>query len=473
MKLYDSLLSCNNEILYSEFKQLERIEMEKDSSNVLYGHLDREYITIVKGNGVYVFDENGKRYLDAVGGGVGVANIGYGVKEIVQAITEQAKTLAFIYGGSLDNRPRQELAGKLQQWAPEGMGETKTFFCSGGAEANESALKIAHQYHRERGKSDKRLVIGRWQSYHGNTIATLSMGGRTQWRRMYSSYLLNFPHIVPPYCFRCPWGKSYPGCELDCAYEMRRVIRQEGPENVAAFIAEPITGTSMAAVMPPPEYYPIIRSICDEYDVLFIADEVLTGIGRTGEKWGINHWQVAPDIITTAKGLSGGYSPLAAVIIAEKVWRAISSGSRRVMHSYTFGGNPLSCAAGVATLRYIEEHNLISRSREMGSRLLSALQQELAGLPCVGQVRGKGLLLGVELVMDKETKKPFPIDWKVTRRLEKKALENGLLILGGMEGLIEGIAGDHIQLSPPYVIENEHVDFIVNTLSACISALVC
>ncbi len=445
--------------------------MPEISSNVLYGHLGKEYITIVKGKGVYVFDENEKRYLDAAGG-VGVVNVGHGVDEIVQAITKQAKTLAFVYGGSLDNRPRQELADKLQQWAQKGMGETKTFFCSGGAEANESALKIAHQYHRERGKPDKRLVIGRWQSYHGNTIATLSMGGRTQWRRIYSSYLLNFLHIAPTYCYRCPWRKTYPGCELDCAYELRRVIRQEGPENVAAFIAEPISGTSMVAVMPPPEYFPIIRSICDEYDVLFVVDEVLTGIGRTGEKWGIDHWQVTPDIITTAKGLSGGYSPLAAVMVAEKIWRTIASGSRRVMHSYTFGGNPLSCAAGVATLRYIEEHNLVSRSREIGSKLLNALQQELSDLSYVGEVRGKGLLLGVEIVADKETKQPFPVDRNITRRLVKKAFENGLLIIAGMAGLIEGVVGDHIQLSPPYVMEDEHIDFIVNTLSACISEIV-
>lgn len=441
------------------------------SSSVLYGHLGKEYITIVKGKGVYVFDENEKRYLDAAGG-VGVVNVGHGVDEIVQAITKQAKTLAFVYGGSLDNRPRQELADKLQQWAQKGMGETKTFFCSGGAEANESALKIAHQYHRERGKPDKRLVIGRWQSYHGNTIATLSMGGRTQWRRIYGSYLLNFLHIAPTYCYRCPWRKTYPGCELDCAYELRRVIRQEGPENVAAFIAEPISGTSMVAVIPPPEYFPIIRSICDEYDVLFVVDEVLTGIGRTGEKWGIDHWQVTPDIITTAKGLSGGYSPLAAVMVAEKIWRTIARGSRRVMHSYTFGGNPLSCAAGVATLRYIEEHNLVSRSREIGSKLLNALQQELSDLSYVGEVRGKGLLLGVEIVADKETKEPFPVDRNITRRLVKKAFENGLLIIAGMAGLIEGVVGDHIQLSPPYVMEDEHIDFIVNTLSACISEIV-
>jgi adenosylmethionine-8-amino-7-oxononanoate aminotransferase len=289
---------------------------------------------------------------------------------------------------------------------------------------------------------------------------------------MHSCYLLDFPHIPPPYCYRCPWGLSYPDCDIQCAHELRRVIRQEGPENVAAFIAEPVIGTSMSAVVPPPEYYPIIRDICDEYDILLIVDEVMSGIGRTGKKWGIDHWQVAPDMITTAKGISSGYSPLSALILSEKVWRAIADGSKTVMHSSTYGGNPLSCATGVAVMNYIEEHDLVSRAGEMGNKLMGKLEEGLADLPCVGQVRGKGLFIGVEIVADKETKEPFPVDWNVTHRIEEEAFENGLLILGGVTGLVEGVAGDHFELLPPYVVEDEHLEFMVSTLRKSISKVV-
>jgi len=437
--------------------------VHNNNNYVLYGHFGEEYVTITRGEGVYVFDESGKRYLDAVGG-VCVVNVGHGVQEIVDALAKQAGVLAYSYGGLVDNKLRQELAYKLQQWAPPEMGETKTLFSSGGAEANEGALKLAYQYHWERGKPTKRKVVGRWQSYHGNTIGTLSMSGRTPWRRIHSVFLLDFPHIPPPYCYRCPWDKTYPGCGLPCAYELRRVIQQTGQENVAAFIAEPIIGTSMSAVVPPPEYYRIIRSLCDEYDVLFIVDEVMSGVGRTGKKWGIEHWEVIPDIITTSKGLSSGYSPLGALILSEKVWRAIADGSQNVMHSSTYGGNPLSCAVGIAVLNYIEEHNLVARAGEMGEKLLAKLEEELADLPCVGDVRGKGLFAGVELVADKETKAPFPPEWNVGYRVEIEALKNGLLILAGVTGLVDGAAGDHVELVPPYVIEDEHIEFIATTL---------
>jgi adenosylmethionine-8-amino-7-oxononanoate aminotransferase len=417
---------------------------------------------------VYVFDDRGQQYLDAVGG-VGVVNIGHGVEEVIQAITRQARLLSYNYCGTADNVPRQQLAEKLQQWAPAGMGHTRTLFCSGGAEATEAALKLAYQYHWERGRPGKQKVIGRWQSYHGNTIGALSAGGRTSWRKMHSPYLLNFPHIPPPYCYRCAWNAAYPGCGMQCAYELRRAIRQEGAETVAAFIAEPIIGTSLSAVVPPPEYYGIVRDTCDAYDVLFISDEVLTGVGRTGERWGIDHWKVAPDIITTAKGLGSGYSPLAAVIVRDRVWQAIAEGSRHVMHSYTFGGNPLSCAAGVAVLSYIEQHDLVSRARAMGDRLLMKLQAGLSGIPCVGEVRGKGLYVGVELVADKETRVPFPVEWDVAHRVQQAAFDHHLMILTGVTGLVDGIAGDHFELMPPYVVEDEHLDFIVDVLQQSIS----
>ena len=436
--------------------------MDRDS-HVLYGSFDGHYVTMTRGDGVYVYDADGNRYLDAVGG-VCVVNIGHGVQEIIDAINEQSAVITYTYGGIVDNEPRQRLAQKLQQWAPAGMGHTRSLFCSGGAEANEGALKLAYQYHRERGNPTKRKVIGRWQSYHGNTVATLSMSGRTAWRSPNSPLLIDLPHIPPPYCYRCPWDLTYPGCGLTCASELQRVVRQEGAENIAAFIAEPIIGTSMSAVVPPEEYYGIIRDVCDENDILFISDEVMSGVGRTGKNWAIEHWGVTPDIITSSKGLAGGYSPLGALILGEKVWTAIADGSGSVSHSSTYGGNPLSCAVGLAVLGYIEKHGLVARAGEMGDRLIAALEEALLDIPYVGDVRGKGLFAGIELVADKETKTPFPAEWDVGHRVEAEALKRGLLVLAGVAGLVNGAAGDHIELVPPYVIDDENVEFIVSTL---------
>jgi adenosylmethionine-8-amino-7-oxononanoate aminotransferase len=443
--------------------QFNKAEGTSVNSHVLFTDVSKSPRTLVRGEGVYVYDDEGKQYLDAIGG-VGVVNVGHGVTEIVDAIADQAKRLAFCYSGNSGNSPRQELAEILNAWAPSGMRETKTFFCSGGAEANEAALKLAYQYHWERGNRGKHKIVGRWQSYHGNTLGALSMSGRTSWRRMYDPYLLSFPHIPPPYCYRCPWKLTYPECGMECTRELRRVIRQEGPENIAAFIAEPIIGTSLSAVVPPREYYAAIREICDEFDILFIADEVISGNGRTGLHWGIEHWQVVPDIITTAKGIAGGYAALGATILCEKVWKAIADGSGKPMHSYTYGGNPLSCAAGVAVLRYIETHDLIPRVAEMGDRLLHRLHAALDDLPWVGDIRGKGLFLGIEIVADKKGKTPFPSELDVTHLIESAALKSGLFILGGVTGLIDGVGGDHVELLPPYIIEDQHIDFIALTL---------
>jgi len=440
----------------------------RPADHVLYGDLKKaSHPQLTRGEGVYVFDSAGRRYLDAVGG-VGVVNIGHGVGEIADAIAHQARTLAFAYAGEVDNSPRRELAERLQRWVPEGMGSTRVLFCSGGAEATEAALKLAYQYHWERGHRSKLQIVSRWQSYHGNTLGALSLSGRTQWRRMFAPYLLGFPHIPPPYCLRCAWNKTYPDCGMACAWELQRVVRQHDPDNVSAFIAEPVIGTSLSAVVPPSEYYPIVRTICDEHDLLLIADEVMSGIGRTGAKFGIDHWNVVPDIITVAKGISSGYAPLAAVILAEHVWRAIEEGTGRPMHSYTYGGNPLSCAAGRAVLDYIERHDLVESARRIGAELKQRLVEEVGSLPHVAQVRGIGLFLGVELVEDRRTNAPFPPQWDVTHRIVEKAFSKGLMILGGVTGSVDGIAGDHFEILPPYTIETTHVEEIVGILKESI-----
>lgn len=440
-------------------------------NHVLYGEFEKEYPTFVRGDGVYVYDDSGKKYLDAASG-VGVSNIGHGVPEIIEAISDQISSIAFSYGGYADNEPRQTLAKTIQKWVPDGMGHTRSLFCSGGAEANEGALKLAYQYHCERGTPSKKKVISRWQSYHGNTIGALSMSGRTEWRRVHSPYLLDFPHVQPPYCLRCPFDKSYPDCNIDCAREVERVIRQEGEENIAAFIAEPVIGTSMSAVVPPPEYYRIIREICFEYDLLLIVDEVMSGIGRTGRNFAIEHWGVEPDMITTAKGISGGYSPLAVLVLKEDVWKAIKRGSGKVLHSYTYGGNPASCAAGTAVLNYLEGNNLVNRAGIMGKKLLETLRDSLGDLEHVAEVRGKGSFIGVELVAEGQTLKPFPSEIDVAHRVVREAFSRGLLILGGVKGLINGKAGDHFEVLPPYTITEEHINFISDTLKESIESVI-
>jgi adenosylmethionine-8-amino-7-oxononanoate aminotransferase len=328
-------------------------------------------------------------------------------------------------------------------------------------------MKLAHQYHLERGKEGKYRIISRWISYHGNTIGALSMSGRTAWRREFTPYLQNFPKIHPPYCYRCPYGKSYPSCGIACAEDLERVITLEGAEGIAAFIAEPVIGTSAAGVTPPPEYYPRIREICDKYDILFIADEVITGVGRTGRNFAIEHWGVVPDMITTAKALSSGYAPLAAVILHDKVYSAIAQGSGHMTQGFTYSGHPLCSAVGLAVLKYLKAHKLVENAARIGRVLLERLET-LKRFPIVGDVRGTGLILGVEFVADQASRRPFPPEAGVTRRIVEAALAEGVMVVPGMGGMIDAVAGDHIQISPPYIFNEANVEQLVTALEAAI-----
>lgn len=437
-----------------------------EKSPIFYRDMTRGYPIMDRGEGVYIFDEQGNRYLDAAGG-IAVVNIGHGVGEIAEAAARQARRLAFAYSGTGTSRPQMDLAKKLAAMAPKGMGEVKVFFCCGGSEATETALKLARQYYLAKGQGGKYKFVSRWQGYHGNTIGALSITGRTQWREPFLPLLLGFPHICAPICYRCPLGKTYPECGVQCAWELERVLELEGAEAIAGFMAEPIIGTSATAVAPPPEYYSIIRSICDEHDILMVSDEVITGLGRTGKNFGIDHWDVAPDIITTGKALSGGYAPLAAVIVSEKVWRTFWEKSEVFYHGHTYVGHTLSCAIGDAVQGYIQKHNLIQRSVEMGERLLKKLQG-LLDLPYVGEVRGKGMLLGVELVKDKETKEPFSRETGFADQIAHRAMELGVIVIPGVQGTAPGLAGDHLQISPPFIFDEEDGALLTEVLRRAI-----
>ncbi|MHB1414959.1 MAG: aminotransferase family protein, partial [Chloroflexota bacterium] len=326
------------------------------TSKVFFRDWRHRYPVIDHARGMYMYDADGKRYLDGAGG-VHVVGIGHGVDEVVDAMAAQARKVCFAYAGQYSSSAQLALADRLLEMAPPGF--AKVYFVSGGSEANEIALATAHQYFVEKGKPTKARVIARWQSYHGSTVGAMSMTGNVLRRRDHAPYMLNFPHIQPANCYRCPYGKTYPDCGLACAWELDRTIRQEGPDTIAAFIAEPLVGTTAGALTPPPGYYEVIRQICDEHDVLFIADEVITGFGRTGRKFGIEHWNAVPDIITCAKGLSSGYAPIGAVAIQDRIWQAFAQGPRSTFFiGYTYSSNPVSCATALAVQNYLADHNL-------------------------------------------------------------------------------------------------------------------
>ncbi|MBV7328156.1 aminotransferase class III-fold pyridoxal phosphate-dependent enzyme [Chloroflexi bacterium TSY] len=432
------------------------------TDTIFHRVLKDKWPTISHGQGVYLFDTDGNRYLDACAG-VHVVSIGHGVGEIVETMADQASKVTFAYGRFV-SQPQIDLANKIVALAPEGL--TRVFFISGGSEATEAAMKMARKYHVETGNPQKYKVITRWQSWHGNTIGALSMSGRTSWRQDYVPYLHNFPHIPLPSPYRCTWCQERGECQLHCADELERVILQEGPEYISAFIAEPILGTSAAGVTPHADYYPRIREICDKYNFLLIVDEVVTGFGRTGVNFAIDHWDVVPDILTTGKGLSSGYTPIAATIAHERIYEGIYGTAKSFVHGHTYGGNP-SCAVGLAVQDFIEQHDLVTQCAKMGDLMLEKLRP-LEDLPIVGEIRGKGLLIGIEFVADKSTRAPFDPAQGVTAQIVDRAFDKGVLIMPGAPGLIDGVAGDHIAISPPFTVNEEEVQQTVDVLQEVI-----
>ena len=440
------------------------------SEHVIYRDLKRVYPKVVKGKGIYLYDQNGKEYIDGSSGPM-VVNIGHGVEEIIEAMIEQAKKVCFVSRLQFTSDAQIELAEKIVSFAPKGLSAVS--FVSGGSEANEVALKMARQYHIETGNFSKFKIISRWQSYHGSTIGSLSMTGHPKWRKNFIPYILNFPHIYPPYCYRCSFGKEYPNCDIDCAKELERVIKQEGSETISAFISEPIVGDSGGAIVPPPEYFEIIRSICSKYDVLMISDEVITGLGRTGKNFGIDHWNVVPDIITMGKGISSGYTPLSAVIVHQKLYDVFMNSARENRSSMegfgygaTFSGNPLSCNVGLAVLEYIEKNNLVKKAEDMGVYLLRKLEV-LKEIETVGDIRGKGLLVGIEFVREKNKKTPFERKKYFSKKIGDTAFEMGLICYPGYGG-IDGILGDHVIIAPPLIVSELEIERIVSILEKSI-----
>jgi len=432
-------------------------------SSVFYRTLVRELPLAVRGLGCWIEDAQGRRYLDAVGGAF-VASLGHGVPEMAEAIRAQAGTLAYVNGTQFTHEAAERLAAELARRAPGDLGFA--YFLGSGSEAVEAALKLARQYWVESGKPGKKKVLSLTPGYHGNTLLALSASGRPRYQTYFHGWLVGVPRVPAPYPYRCECRGEEPLCPACTGEALERTILDEDPASVAAFIAEPVGGSSTGAVVPPPGYWRTVREICDRHEVLWIADEILCGAGRTGSWSAIAPWGVVPDLMTLGKGITGGYVPLSAVLAPPRIVDALARGSGGLMHAQTFSHHPLACAAGLAAIGYMETHGLVERCARMGAVLHERLQS-LRGLEAVGDLRGAGLLAGIELVADRDSRKPFPRSERVAERVAQAAMDQGLVVWPNT-GQANGLEGDLIMLAPPYVIEEEEIDQIVTGLVAAI-----
>jgi adenosylmethionine-8-amino-7-oxononanoate aminotransferase len=430
----------------------------------------RRYPEASRASGIYIWDTRGRRYIDASGGAV-VMSIGHGDSSVSRAVSEQMKLVSFVHSSQFLSRPALQLARSLVAFAGAAFRGGRAWFCSGGSEAVESALKLARTFHIESGRSSRRIVISRLQSYHGATLACLSAGGHPARRAPYEAMLegdgSTWRKIPSAYCYRCPWGLRPDSCDVPCADALETAILEAGPENVSAFIAEPVSGAALGAAVPSPKYWPRIRRICDRYRVLLVADEVMTGFGRVGTNLGLQLWNVHADVVALGKGLASGYLPMAAVLARNHVWEPIASGSGRFEHGFTFSAHPVSCAAAGAVLRRIRAGRLVSRSRNHAGRMRQLLLQLQSETRIVGDVRGGGLLWGLELVRDRGTKDPFPRTKDAAGLVARMALAEGLLVYPGTR-FIDGTLGDHVMLAPPLTVTAGEIGEIIGRLGRAI-----
>ncbi len=432
----------------------------------------RDFPSAVRGEGVWIWDSAGKKYLD-FSGSAAVNFIGHGLKEISQAMAAQTSQLEFVHTSQFTTPIAEEYAAELLKFAGPNFKDGAVYFTCGGSEAIETALKLARQYQVESGHPEKFQIISRTQSYHGSTLGALAVSGNRRRREIYLPMVREFVHIGMPYCYRCNYDctDGCRNCGLEYAAELETAIA-ESKNNAAAFIAEPLSGATLGAVVPPPGYLQALAEICRKHEVLFIADEVMTGMGRTGRNFAVEHCNfapgsLAPDIIVAAKGLSSGYAPLGAVLASKKVVDAIANGSGSFMHGFTYNAHPVSLAAGRAVLKFLQDHKLVqaadsSNRASIAAKLQSSLQG-LLDLDNVGDVRGLGLLWGVEFVADKKSKRPFDPQQNFAGRVGQLAAQRGLLVYP-MQGCVDGISGDHLLIAPPAVITAEEIDWAVAQL---------
>lgn len=440
--------------------------MPEQRNHGLYPALRETYASVVKGEGIYLYDEDGKRYIDASGGAI-VVNIGHGLKELAEVIKDQVEKIAFGYRLFFTSPQFQEVTRKICELTNFEM--DKVFLVSGGSEATETGVKLARKYHIDHGSPSKYKVISRWQSYHGGTMGALSWTGFTSRRMDYLPYLKDFAHIPPAYCYRCWFDKNPESCDLECANALEYAINQEGADTVSAFIAEPVVGAALCAGVPREGYFKRIREICDQYDVLLILDEVMTGFGRTGKYFGYEHFDAVPDIVAMGKGLSGGYYPLGGVMCSAKITDMIANRSESFPSGFTYSSNPVGAAVGIKVIDYLKEHNLVDRCDRMGEYLAKRME-DLYEHPTVGDIRGKGLMRGIEFVKNKETKESIDPGLAYNSQIRNEALNLGVTVLSSA-GCNNGSSGDGILLGPPFIITEEQIDEIVDILDNVISAV--
>jgi adenosylmethionine-8-amino-7-oxononanoate aminotransferase len=431
----------------------------------------KSFPSAVRGEGVYVWDTDGKRYLD-FSGSAAVNFIGHGVPEIVSAMAEQASELEFVHTSQFTTPVAEAYARELLDFAGETFRGGAVYFTCGGSESVETAIKLARQYQVETGQSSRYQVLSRTQSYHGSTLGALSVSGNKRRREIYLPMVREFAHVGIPYCYRCHYDctDGCRNCGQEYAAELDKALEAAQGE-AAAFIFEPVSGATLGAVVPPPGYLQKIAEVCRRHGVLLIADEVMTGMGRTGRNFAIEHWGVAPDILIAAKGLSSGYAPLGAVIATKKVVDGLSSGT--FLHGFTYNAHPISLAAGRAALHRLQQQKLVQaadsgRDGTVAAKLERSLST-LLDLKTVGEVRGIGLLRSVEFVSDKLTKEPFAPELNFAGRVTSAALQRGLLVYP-IQGCVDGVAGDHLLIAPPAVITEEQIDWAVDQLRESIKA---
>lgn len=431
-------------------------------SQVFYRSPKSHYPYANRVDGVYLHDEHGKSYLDG-SGGAAVSCLGYNHPQVIAAIKAQLDKVPFAHSAFFTNEPQETLAMMLADKFPEA--GSRIYFLSGGSEANETALKLARQYWLAQKRDEKYKIISREQSYHGNTLGALSVSGNAQRRVTYGPMLQDWPRIAPCYSYRHQQvGETSEQYAVRAANELERAILAAGPETVAAFIAEPVVGATLGVVPAESGYFSRIREICDRYEVLLILDEIMCGAGRIGTYFAFEQEHIVPDIVTLAKGLGAGFQPLGATLCRGFIHDSIVETFGSFAHGHTYIGHATACAAGVAVMQIIDEQQLLEVINTTGEKIRGALRDQLGVHPYVGDIRGRGLFIGLELVKDRDTRAAFDNSADLAVRLKKLGMEHGLIFYPG-SGSVDGKAGTHILLAPPYIYQNNHVDELVGKLS--------
>jgi adenosylmethionine-8-amino-7-oxononanoate aminotransferase len=436
------------------------------SGSVLYRDLRHDFPLIARGRGVVLYDDSGRGYLDG-SGGAAVVNAGHGVRAIGEAMAAQAAKIAYVSGTKFTNAPVEGLAERLASVLP--FPEGKVLFLSSGSEAIEAAVKLARQYWVASGRPRKYRIISRTPSYHGNTLAALSLSARKHYQETFRPLLIESHKIPAPYCYRCPWSLEPPSCGVRCARELEKKILELGPGTVSAFVTEVIGGSSTGASVPPPEYFEAVRKICDAHGVLLVADEVMTGAGRTGRWLACDHFGLVPDIVVMGKGLTSGYFPLSAVAAKRGLVDAVRRRGRNVLHAQTFSHPAVGCAAGIAVFDRLRDRDLVGRAARSGE-ILAGMLGALLDRPHVGDVRGRGLLLGIEFVRDKTRRRPFPRNRRYVETFMAKALAEGLFLWPNV-GHANGTDGDLVMVAPPFIISKAEMALLRDRIDAALAGM--